>query len=78
MFIALLPSLVNGSSIVNASSHTKYVSLSNQKCEVQPTNAYILMHTAKNYTTIHLYVIKLNQFVRRYNTYLIKYVFQTK
>ena len=31
MFIVLL------SSIVNASNHTKYVSLSNQKCEIQPT-----------------------------------------
>ena len=31
MFIVLLTSLVNGS------SHTKCVSLNNQKCEIQPT-----------------------------------------
>ena len=31
MFFALL------ASIVNAFNHTKYVSLSNQKCEIQPT-----------------------------------------
>ena len=31
MFIVLL------SNLVNASSHTKYVSLSNQKWEIQPT-----------------------------------------
>ena len=36
MFIGLLTSLV-----VNASSHTKYVSLSNQKCEIQPTFIYL-------------------------------------
>ena len=32
MFIGLLASVA-----VNASSHTKYVSLNNQKCEIQPT-----------------------------------------
>ena len=37
IFIALLTSLVNGSSIVNASCHTKCVPLSKQKCEIQPT-----------------------------------------
>ena len=31
MFIVLL------TNIVNASNHTKYVSLSNQKCKIQPT-----------------------------------------
>ena len=31
MFIGLLTGLVN------ASSHTKYILLSNQKCEIQPT-----------------------------------------
>ena len=31
MFIVLL------TSIINASNHTKYVLLSNQKCEIQPT-----------------------------------------
>ena len=31
MFIVLL------SSITNASNHTKYISLSNQKCMIQPT-----------------------------------------
>ena len=37
MFIVLLTSLVNTCSIVTASSHTKCVSLSNQKCTTQPT-----------------------------------------
>ena len=46
MFIVLLTRLVN------TSSHTKCISLSSQKCEIQPT--YILMDTVKNYTTIHL------------------------
>ena len=46
-------------SIVNASNHTKCVSLSNQKCEIQPT--VINLHpnecsqdTTVNYTTINL------------------------
>ena len=37
MFIVLLIILVNASSIVHASSHTKCVSLSNQICEIQRT-----------------------------------------
>ena len=37
MFLVLLTSLVNASRIVNASSHTTCVSLSNQKCEIQPS-----------------------------------------
>ena len=49
MFIGLLISLVN------ASTHTKCVSLSNQKFKIQFTLiTYILMKTIKNYTTIHL------------------------
>ena len=49
IFIVLLTSLVN------ASNDAKCVSLSNQKCEIQPTliNFY-LMNAAKNYTIIHL------------------------
>ena len=46
MFIILLTSLVN------ASSHTKCVSLSNQKCEIQPT--LTVKNTVKNFTTSHL------------------------
>ena len=49
MFIGLLTNLV-----VNASSHTKCVSLSNQKCKTQLLLIYVLMKTGKNFTTIHL------------------------
>ena len=48
-FIVLL------SSIGNASNHTKYVSIRNQKSEIQPT--LINLHPneySKNFTTIHL------------------------
>ena len=42
---------------VSASNHTKCVSLSNQKCMIQPTVnlllIYILMKTVKNFTIIH-------------------------
>ena len=41
--------------LVNASNHTRCVSLSNQKCEIQPTLLiYILMNTVKNYTIMNL------------------------
>ena len=49
MFIVLL------TNIVNASNHTKFLSLSNQKCEIQP--ALLNLHPnecSQNYTTIHL------------------------
>ena len=35
MFVVLLTSLINVSSIVNASNHANCVSLSNQRCEIQ-------------------------------------------
>ena len=42
------------SSINNAFDHTKYVSLSNQKCMIQPTLIYhIVMNTVKNFTIVH-------------------------
>ena len=48
MFIVLL------TSIVNTSNYTKYVSLSNQKCKIQPTLINLHPNAVKNYTTIHL------------------------
>ena len=43
------------SAIVNASKHTKYISLSNQKCKIQRTFIkYILMNSVQNFTTIYL------------------------
>ena len=36
IFIILLTYLINSSSIVNVSNHSKYVSLSNPKCKIQP------------------------------------------
>ena len=49
MFIGLLTSLVS------AFSHTKCVSLNNQKCMTQPT--FIQMNSVKNYITIHFWLI---------------------
>ena len=52
MFIALLTSLDN------ASIHAKCVSLSIQKCEIQPLLLiYILINTVNSYTTVHLQLI---------------------
>ena len=47
IFIMLL------SSVVNASNHTKCVSLSNQKFKIQPTLINILMNTVKSFNIIH-------------------------
>ena len=49
MFIGLL------TSIVSAFSHTKCVSLNNQKCMTQPN--FIQMNSVKNYITIHFWLI---------------------
>ena len=53
MFIVLLTSLINISNIVDASNHTKYVSLSNQKCEIQPT--LINLHPNEYNQELHYY-----------------------
>ena len=65
MFIALL------ASIVKASNHKKCVSLSNQKCKIQPT--LINLHPNEYSQEFHYY-----PFVILLMTYLIKYVFQIK
>ena len=48
MFIVLL------ASIVNPSNHTKCVSLSNQKCKIQPTLINLHLNEYNEYTTIDL------------------------
>ena len=62
-------------SIANASNHTKCVSLSNQKCVIQPTLIYL--HPNKYSQEFHYYsfAFKLDRCVESCNT-LIKYVFQ--
>ena len=57
MFIVLLTSLINTSNIVNASNHTKCVSLSNENLKFNILLLiYVLMNTVTNYTTIHLWL----------------------
>ena len=73
IFIGLLTGLVNGS------DHTKCVSLSNQKCIIQPT--LINLHPNEYSQEHHYYpfAVKLDRCVGSCNTlYLISYVFQTK
>ena len=67
--------------IFNASNHTKCVSLSNQKCEIQPT--FINLHPNEYSQEFHYYPfsVKLDRCVEvviLLMTYLIKYVFQIK
>ena len=52
MFIVLL------SSTVNSSNHKKYVSFSNQKCEIQPT--LINLHPNEYSQAFHYYHFGLN------------------
>ena len=52
MFIALL------ASIINVSTHTKCVSLSNQKCEIRPT--FINLHPNEYSQEFHYYPLQLN------------------
>ena len=63
MFLVLLTSLVNASSIVNASSDTTCVSLSNQKCEIQPS--LINLHPNEYSQELHYYpfAVKLDRCV---------------
>ena len=72
--IGLLTGLVNGC------NQTKYVSLSNQKCQIK-FNLLSLIYTLMN-TELHYYPFKVKLDVLEVlilvMTYLIKYVFQTK
>ena len=75
VFLALL------CSIANVSNHTKYISLSNQKCMIQLT--LINLHPNEYSQEFYYYpfAVKLDRCVRSCNTlmtYLIKYVFQIK
>ena len=62
IFIRLLTGLVNGS------NHTKSVSLSNQKCEIQPT--FINLHPNKYNQESHYYpfAVKLGRCIGSCNT----------
>ena len=53
--------IVSSASMVNASNHTKYVSLSNQKCEIQPT--CINLHPSEYNQQSHYYpfMVKLDK-----------------
>ena len=68
-------------SIVNASNHTKFTSLCNQKCMIQPK--LINLHPKGYSQEFHYcpFVVKLDTCAGSCNTlmtYLIKYVFHTK
>ena len=68
-------------SVVNASNHSKCVSLSNQKCKVQSTLSNL--HSNEYSQEFHYYsfTVKLDkclEVVILSTTYLIKYVFQMK
>ena len=69
-------------SIVHVSSHTKRLSLSNQKCTTQPTiiNLYPNEYTQglRYYPLLLIYIDVFMKVVILLMTCLIKYVFQTK
>ena len=61
--------IVLSTSVVNASNHTKCVSFSNQKCELQPPNI-INLHLNEYNQQLHYYpfAVKLNKCLRSCNT----------
>ena len=62
MFSALLANIVNGT------KHTKHVSLSNQKCEIQPTLINLNPNEYSRELHYYLSTVKLNKCVGSYNT----------
>ena len=62
MFIALLASLVNDS------NHTKSVSLSNGKCEIQPTFINLDPNECSQEFHYYPFTVKLDKFVESCNT----------
>ena len=70
IFIRLL------TSVVNVSSHAKCVSLSNQKCKIQPT--LINLHVNEYTQELCYYPFAVSKVVILLMIYLIKYVFQIK
>ena len=68
LFIVLLTSLVNAFSIVNASSHTKCVSLSNQKCKIQPTLIDIYLNEYSQELDHYPFAVKLGRCAGSCNT----------
>ena len=68
-------------SIVDASNHTKCMSLSNQKCEIQPTLINLHPNESSQELLHYPFAVKLYKHVESCNlsmTYLINYVFQIK
>ena len=54
--------------IVNASNHTKFASLSNQKFEIQPNLINLQLHKHSQEFHYYLFAIKLDRCARSYNT----------
>ena len=67
MFIVLLSSLINASNIDNASSYTTCVSLSNQKCEIQPTLINLHPNECSQELSYSPSAVKLDRCVRNCN-----------
>ena len=55
-------------SIVNASNHAKCVSLSNQKCEIQPTLINLHPHECNQELHYFPFAVKLDRFIGSCNT----------
>ena len=63
IFIKVLTGIV-----VNASSHTKCVSLSNQKCKIQPTLIKLHTNEYSQELNYYLFAVKLDSCVESCNT----------
>ena len=54
--------------IINASNHTKFVSLSNQKCEIHPTLINLYLNKYNQELHYYPFAVKLDKCVESCNT----------
>ena len=54
-------------SVVNVSNHTKYLSMNNQKCKIQPNLMNLLADDYSQELHYCLFAVKLDRFVGRCN-----------
>ena len=55
--------------IVNASNHAKFVSISNQKCKIQPNLINLYPNEYSQELHYYLFAVKLDKCVGRYSTF---------
>ena len=60
--------VVSSTNIANASNHTKYTSLSNRKCNIQPTLINLHLNECSQELCYYPFAVKLDKCVGSYDT----------